>query len=91
VEERLRGRSLPVEVHAGRTPEIIHLAHSCIAVSGSVGLELLYHGKPSVVTYREHWSGILFAHMMMQCATSAWSICSRARNFTGVFVVEVRS
>jgi lipid-A-disaccharide synthase len=45
---------LPIEVHAGRTPEIIHLAHSCLAVSGSVGLELLHHGKPSVVLYREN-------------------------------------
>jgi lipid-A-disaccharide synthase len=67
VEEKIRGRNLPIEVHAGRTPEIIHLAHSCIAVSGSVGLELLYHGKPSVVTYREHWSGLLIARMLMQC------------------------
>jgi lipid-A-disaccharide synthase len=67
VEERLRGCNLPIEAHAGRTPEIIHRAHSCIAVSGSVGLELLYHGKPSVVTYREHWSGILFARMVINC------------------------
>jgi lipid-A-disaccharide synthase len=52
IEGRLRGRNLPIEVHAGRTPEIIHLAHACIAVSGSVGLELLYRGKPSVVVYR---------------------------------------
>jgi lipid-A-disaccharide synthase len=51
-ETRLRGRALPVELHVGRTPEILHLAHSCVAVSGSVGLELLYHGKPSVVVYR---------------------------------------
>jgi lipid-A-disaccharide synthase len=43
---------LPIEVHVGRTPEIIHLAHACLAVSGSVGLELLYHGKPTVVVYR---------------------------------------
>ena len=41
-----------MEVHAGRTPEIIRLAHSCLAVSGSVGLELLYQGTPSVVVYR---------------------------------------
>jgi lipid-A-disaccharide synthase len=67
VEERLRGRGLPIEAHAGRTPEIIHLAHSCIAVSGSVGLELLFRGKPSVVTYREHWSGILLARTVMKC------------------------
>lgn len=41
-----------VELHVGRTAEIIHLAHSTVAVSGSVGLELLHHGKPSVVVYR---------------------------------------
>jgi lipid-A-disaccharide synthase len=52
IDARLRTRSLPVETHVGRTPEIIHLARACIAVSGSIGLELLYHGKPSVVVYR---------------------------------------
>ncbi|HLJ93725.1 MAG TPA: lipid-A-disaccharide synthase [Gemmataceae bacterium] len=53
VEAYLKGRGLSyIEPHTGRTPEIIHLAHSCIAVSGSVGLELLYHGKPSVIVYR---------------------------------------
>jgi lipid-A-disaccharide synthase len=51
VAARLRQTGLPVEVWAGQTPEIIHLAHSCIAVSGSVGLELLHHGKPAVVVY----------------------------------------
>jgi lipid-A-disaccharide synthase len=45
----------PVEVHAGRTPEIIHLAHSCLSVSGSVSLELLHAEVPSVVLFRVHW------------------------------------
>jgi lipid-A-disaccharide synthase len=67
VAERLRGRNLPVEAHAGRTPEIIALAHSCIAVSGSVGLELLYAAKPSVVTYREHWGTVFLARLLMRC------------------------
>ncbi len=49
---KLRKYPLPVEAHVGRTPEIIELAHSCMAVSGSVGLELLYRGKPTVVVYR---------------------------------------
>jgi lipid-A-disaccharide synthase len=53
VEKYLSGRGLScIEPCVGRTPEIIHLAHSCIAVSGSVGLELLYQGKPSVIVYR---------------------------------------
>ena len=48
VLRRLEGYRLPIEAHVGRTPEIIRLAHACVAVSGSVGLELLYHGKPDV-------------------------------------------
>lgn len=52
VRHQLRDCPLPIEVCAGRTPEIIHLAHACVAVSGSVGLELLHHGKPAVVVYR---------------------------------------
>src|SRR5262249_20609772 len=51
VEARLRDSNVPIEAHAGRTAEIIHLSHSCIAVSGSVGLELLHRGKPAVVIY----------------------------------------
>jgi lipid-A-disaccharide synthase len=43
---------LPAETHVGRTPEIIELSRTCVAVSGSVGLELVYRGKPSVVLYR---------------------------------------
>jgi lipid-A-disaccharide synthase len=63
--ETLRaGLPVPVEVHAGRTPEIIHLAHSCIAVSGSVGLELLFAGKPSLVLYRINWFGVLLALLL---------------------------
>jgi lipid-A-disaccharide synthase len=53
VERYLHGRSLrSITTYAGRTPEIIHLARACVAVSGSVGLELLFHGKPTVVVYR---------------------------------------
>jgi lipid-A-disaccharide synthase len=47
---------LPIEIHHGRTPEIIELAHSCMAVSGSVSLELLYRGKPAAIVYRIHWA-----------------------------------
>ncbi len=67
VEERLVGLDLPIEAHVGRTPEIIHLAHSCLAVSGSVSLELLYRGKPSAILYRHHWTGIVLAHLLKNC------------------------
>jgi lipid-A-disaccharide synthase len=43
---------VPIDVHVGRTPEVIELAEASAAVSGSVGLELLYRAKPSVVVYR---------------------------------------
>jgi len=54
---------LPVEVHVGKTAELIRLACCCMAVSGSVSLELLYHTKPTVVLYKisplayfvQHW------------------------------------
>ncbi len=64
VEAQVRGMGLPIEAHVGRTPEIIHLAHSCLTVSGSVSLELLYRGKPSVVLYRHRWISILLAHLL---------------------------
>src|SRR5262249_7491915 len=57
----LRAPGLPIEVHAGWTPEVIPLAHSCISVSGSVSLELLYRARPSVVVYRHNWLGIFLA------------------------------
>ena len=41
-----------IEVHAGRTPELIRLARVAWAVSGSVGLELMVEALPSVVIYK---------------------------------------
>lgn len=45
-------QGLPVEVAVQRTAELIHAADCCLACSGSVSLELLYHAKPSVIGYR---------------------------------------
>ena len=42
---------LPIEVHVGKTPELIAASTCTMAVSGSVSLELLYHAKPSVILY----------------------------------------
>ena len=64
VEAQVRTLGLPIEVHVGRTAEIIHLAHSCLAVSGSVSLELLYRGKPSSVLYRHNWTAIGLAYFL---------------------------
>jgi lipid-A-disaccharide synthase len=52
IDKDLQGRGLPIETHVGRTPEIIQLSEACVAVSGSVSLELLYYAKPAVIIYR---------------------------------------
>ena len=43
---------VPIDVYVGRTPEIIELAEACVAVSGSVSLELMFRAKPTVVVFR---------------------------------------
>lgn len=43
---------IAADVYVGRTPELIHAAACCMACSGSVSLELLYHAKPSVILYQ---------------------------------------
>lgn len=49
---QVQAAGLPVEVHVGRTPELIHAADCCMAVSGSVSLELLHQARPTVILYR---------------------------------------
>lgn len=54
-QARARGEvpaGLRLELHAGRTPELIRLARVAWAVSGSVGLELMFETLPSVVLYK---------------------------------------
>lgn len=52
---------LDVPIHVGRTPELIQLAEGCLACSGSVSLELLWHEKPTVIYYKAsrllYWLG----------------------------------
>jgi lipid-A-disaccharide synthase len=52
IDAYIREHNLPfIQTRVGRTAEILDLARACIAVSGSVGLEMLYRGIPSVVVY----------------------------------------
>ena len=67
VRELARSSHLPLEVHDGRTPEIIELAHSCLAVSGSVSLELLFRVKPTVVLYKVNRSEMLLGWLFLKC------------------------
>jgi lipid-A-disaccharide synthase len=45
----------PIELYVNRTPELMKSATVCLACSGSVSLELMYHRKPTVVVYHIQW------------------------------------
>lgn len=66
VREQAKGAGVPIEVFHGRTPEIIQLSHSCMAVSGSISLELLYRGKPAAIMYRVSWTTRLLGKLLMK-------------------------
>ena len=57
--------SLDIEVYTARTPELMQAATCCMACSGSVSLELMYHGKPTVILY--HMSKLMhrYARLMV--------------------------
>jgi lipid-A-disaccharide synthase len=52
IYERLNDFDLNIPVAVGRTTELIRAADCCIAVSGSVSLELLACNKPTVIYYK---------------------------------------
>jgi len=52
VNELVDRSGLTVEIYVNRTAELIHSARCCLACSGSVSLELLYHTKPSAILYQ---------------------------------------
>ncbi len=50
--ELVADSGLPVEIFVRRTRELIHACpECCMAVSGSVSLELLFEAKPTVIQY----------------------------------------
>lgn len=58
--ERVEESGLPIDIHVGKTLEIIRGCDCCLSVSGSVSLELLYHTTPTVILYRiSHWGWVL--------------------------------
>jgi lipid-A-disaccharide synthase len=73
VRQLLAGRE--VEVCFGRTPEVIRAATVAMAVSGSVGLELLHDLLPTVVVYKT-------SHLFEQVAR-------RVANFQHVSIVNL--
>jgi lipid-A-disaccharide synthase len=47
-----------LQIHVGKTPELIAACHGAVACSGSVSLELLHHLKPALITYRTNRFGM---------------------------------
>jgi len=70
---------LPLELHVGRTSEIIEAADCCLMVSGSVSLELLARETPGVVMYH----GTRRMHIL-------WQIFIRCRYLTLVNLLAGR-
>lgn len=58
---------LKIDVFVNRTPELIEMAAVCLACSGSVSLELMYHAKPSVIVYRIGRLTNWMKNLMIQC------------------------
>ncbi len=52
IRARLQELQLSIPVVVGKTSELIQAAECCLAVSGSVSLELLACNKPTVIYYR---------------------------------------
>ncbi len=54
------------EIHAGKTAELIRIADAAIAVSGSVGLELMVEALPTVVVYKIKRFDLIVARRFIQ-------------------------
>lgn len=65
VQQLTVGRDISLFV--GRTPELISLADACIACSGSVSLELLYHRKPTVIVYQVSSWVMFLQRILLRC------------------------
>ena len=55
----------PVDLHVGKTPEIIEAADACMVCSGSVSLELLARETPSVILYRSNVATWAFCNIFL--------------------------
>lgn len=63
----LAGKSLPLEICVGKTPEIIQLAEACLSVSGSVSLEIMHALKPATIIYRLGWLSLRLGRLFKLC------------------------
>ncbi len=67
IKQILKKHKMEIPVYVGKTSELMSVAHCCLAVSGSVSLELLAYKKPTIIYYRirplEHFVFRLFCRV----------------------------
>ncbi len=56
-----------VSCFVSRTPELMRVADVCLACSGSVSLELLFHRKPTVIVYKAKWVVMFLQSIFLRC------------------------
>lgn len=55
-----------ITLYCEQTPELMKLANVCMACSGSVSLELLWHRKPTVIVYKVKWPYMLIQSVVLR-------------------------
>ena len=68
-QQILANRSEPfadISIYNERTPELMKTATVCMACSGSVSLELLWHRKPTVIVYKVKWPYMLIQAVVLR-------------------------
>jgi lipid-A-disaccharide synthase len=58
---------LPILTFVDRTPELMRVADVCIACSGSVSLELMYHKLPTVIVYKTSRFMMWLYNLLARC------------------------
>ena len=66
VSRMVKGRSLPIKLIAGETPQVLACSDAAVVASGTATLEAALVGTPMVVVYRMSWLTYLVARMMVQ-------------------------
>jgi lipid-A-disaccharide synthase len=66
-QEMLVNSGLSMDIHVQKMPEILEACETVLAVSGSVGLEMMYRLKPSTVVYRVNPASRFISRQFMTC------------------------
>ena len=66
-EELARLKGCRISCFVNRTPELMRVADFCLACSGSVSLELLFHRKPTVIVYKIKRLEMMLQSIFLRC------------------------